>query len=229
MRDNPMGRRHRRRVTALGSGLVLAAGVLAAGVLPAEAASERHIRDGVIPTISYAPNSYVIGNAYPGWTMFVQGPRQFARGPGNEGGAYYRWGFLGGSFRRCAWIEDGNTTGGTPADNRCGSAQQIDTPYFLRTFTNGTKNNKAGDGSVTHMNHGAGGCTDRKAYGNVSPWATPARPANPAIDVPDGKELRWRYVSRDGRWVMVRDPHPTAGQPNWYFVSRRCVSLANPN
>jgi hypothetical protein len=48
-------------------------------------------------------------------------------------------------------------------------------------------------------------------------------------DVPDGTSLLWRYVSRDGRWVMVRDPHPAAGKPNWYFVPRACVSLANRN
>ena len=228
MRANDREQPARRRTAVLGGCLVLAAGPLLAGT-PAEAASHRHIRAGVIPTISYAPNSYVIGNAYPGWSMFVQGPRQFARGPGNPGGAYYRWGFLGGQFRRCAWIEDGNTTGGTPTPNRCGAPRQIDTPYFLRTFTNGTKNDNAGDGSPTHMNHGASGCTDHRAYGNVSPWATPARPANVVGDVPDGKSLLWRYVSRDGRWVMVRDPHPAAGKPNWYFVPRACVSLANRN
>ncbi|HEY0487094.1 MAG TPA: hypothetical protein VGD72_12685 [Mycobacteriales bacterium] len=217
-----------RRGAVLGSGLVLAAGVLLTGG-PADAASHQHVERGVVPTISYAPNSYVIGNAYPGWSMFVQGPRQFAKGPGNPRGAYYRWGFLGGNLRRCAWIEDGNTTGGTTVADRCGSPQQIDTPYFLRTFTDGTKNNNAGDGSRTHMNRGAAGCTSHTAFGNVSPWAVPARPADPVSDVPDGKALLWRYVSRDGRWVMVRDPAPTAGKPNWYFVPRGCVSLADPN
>ena len=45
-----------------------------------------------INTISYAPNSYVIGNAYPDWTDLIQGGPQFARGPGNVNGASYRWG-----------------------------------------------------------------------------------------------------------------------------------------
>src|SRR6185312_3856464 len=34
-------------------------------------------------TISYAPNSYVIGNAYAGWTDAIQGEPQFSKGPGN--------------------------------------------------------------------------------------------------------------------------------------------------
>jgi hypothetical protein len=212
-------------------GAVLVAGLLVVGVLltgaPAEAASHHHVKPGVITTISYAPNSYVIGNAYQHWSMWVQGTRQFSKGPGNPDGAYYRWGFIGGTFTRCAWIEDGNTTGTGTVPDRCGSPRQIDTPYFLRTFTNGTKNAKPGDGSATTMNRTAPGCTAFTAYGNVSPWAVPSRPANAVFGVPDGKKLLWRYVSRDGRWVMVRDPAPTANEPNWYFVPRACVSLAN--
>jgi hypothetical protein len=58
----------------------------------------------------------------------------------------------------------------------------------------------------------------------------PATPSNPRGTVPDGRELRWRYVSKDGDWVLVRDPGvSSAGEPNWYFVQRGCVSLANRN
>ena len=46
-----------------------------------------------ITTISYAPNSFVIGNAYGGWTDEIQGTPQFSSGPGNPNGASYRWGF----------------------------------------------------------------------------------------------------------------------------------------
>lgn len=214
-------------LAVLGSCVLLIA-VLPAGP-PAEAASHQYIRPGVVTTISYAPNSYVIGNAYPGWSAVIQGPPQFAHGPGNPDGAYYRWGLLGGRFGRCAWIEDGNTTGGAPVPGRCGDPQQIDTPYFLRTFTDGTKNNRAGDGSETRMEHGAPRCTDTTAYGNVSPWAVPSRPADPVFEVPDQRRLLWRYVTRDGRWVMVRDPARTEDEPNWYFVPRGCVSLADPD
>src|SRR6185312_7791168 len=60
-----------------------------------------------ITTISYAPNSYVIGNAYPGWTDIVQGAGQESSGPGNPNGADYRWGYLFGEhFDRCAWINN---------------------------------------------------------------------------------------------------------------------------
>lgn len=182
-----------------------------------------------IATISYAPNSFVIGNAYPGWTDDVQGAPQFSRGPGNPNGAAYRWGYLfGESFDHCAWLDDREVHAVAHASgSRCGKPQEIDTPYFLATYTNGEHNDLAGDGSDTHMHYAGAGCADKNGYGNVAPWRVPATPANRVGQVPDGKLLKWRYVSKDGAWVLVRDPALPAGQPNWYFVHRGCVSIAN--
>ncbi|HEY1814604.1 MAG TPA: hypothetical protein VGG74_19770 [Kofleriaceae bacterium] len=183
-----------------------------------------------ITTISYAPNSYVIGNAYPGWTDVVQGPGQVSSGPGNPKGADYRWGYLfGENFDRCAWINNDSVAADTSkhANNDCGDPREIDTPFFMSTFTDGIHNDLAGDGSVTHMKYDGAGCTDTNGYGNVEPWRVPATPANKVGQVPDGAELRWRYVSKDGDWVLVRDPSPPADAPNWYFVHRGCVSVAN--
>ena len=184
-----------------------------------------------IATISYAPNSYVIGNVYPGWHIAVQGNPQFSSGPGNPQGHSYRWGYIfGEDFDRCAWIEDSAATGsGSTTGSRCGSPQEIDTPHFMATFTDGIHNALAGDGSPTHMHYAGSGCTDRQGYGNVDPWKVPATPYNPVGEVPDGTLLLWRYVSRDGQWVLVRDPahSGSATVPNWYFVHRGCVSVAN--
>jgi hypothetical protein len=183
-----------------------------------------------VTTISYAPNSYVIGNAYPGWTDDVQGNPQFSEGPGNPDGVWYRWGYLvGESFDHCAWI--GNTDAAGSDDepgSRCGSPQQIDTPYFLDTYTDGIHNQLAGDGSVTHMHYAGSGCSDQNGYGNVEPWKEPATPHDSLGRIADGTELLWRYVSKDGDWVLVRQPSGgAAGAPNWFFVHRGCVSLAN--
>jgi hypothetical protein len=182
-----------------------------------------------ITTISYAPNSFVIGNAYPGWTMDAQGNPQFSKGPGNENGASYQWGYLfGENFDHCAWINhDDASVGKKQNGSRCGSPQEIDTPHFLATYTNGEHNELAGDGSNTYMHYAGSGCTDKNGYGNVAPWRVPATPANKIGIVPDGHELKWRYVTKDGKWVLVRDPKPPQGAPNWYFVHRGCVSVAN--
>ena len=182
-----------------------------------------------ITTISYAPNSYVIGNAYPGWTDDIQGDAQFSKGPGNESGASYRWGYLyGENFDHCAWVNSNDVTGdGKSMDARCGSPQEIDTTMFMSKYSSGEHNHLAGDGSVTHMHYAGSGCTEHRGFGNVAPWRVPATPANAVGTIPDGKELLWRYVSRGGGWVLVRDPEPVADQPNWYFVQRGCVSLEN--
>ncbi len=192
-----------------------------------EALSVRRI--DATTTISYAPNSFVIGNAYPGWTDDVQGEPQFSRGPGNPDGVSYRWGYLfGEGFDHCAWVGNGDLRPGrAQAGARCGAPQEIDTPHFLRTYTNGEHNTLAGDGSATRMHYAGSGCVDRNAYGNVAPWRVPATPRNRVGEVPDGKLLKWRYVTKDGHWVLVRDPAPPANQPNWYFVHRGCVSVAN--
>jgi hypothetical protein len=182
-----------------------------------------------INTISYAPNSYVIGNAYPGWTDLIQGDPQFSHGKGNEGGANYRWGYLFGEhFDHCAWVNNNDVAPG-PHNNgaRCGDPQQIDTPHFLATYTNGDHNSLAGDGSETHMHYAGSGCTEHRGFGNIEPWRVPATPNNVVGTIPDGKLLLWRYVSKDGDWVLVRDPAPLPNEPNWYFVHRGCVSIAN--
>lgn len=195
--------------------------------LQEEALGRRTVKE--ITTISYAPNSFVIGNAYPGWHDDVQGDPQYSKGPGNPNGASYRWGFLfGEGFDHCAWINDHSTTGGVhEPGSQCGSPQEIDTPYFFAKYTNGMHNVLPGDGSLTHMHYSGSGCTDKNGYGNVEPWRVPATPHNPVGPIADGKPLRWRYVSKDGHWVLVRDPSPAPSEPNWYFVHRGCVSLAN--
>ncbi len=210
----------RRLAAALGSAVALATSLIAWTGPPAQAAQTETVND--IATISYAPNSYVIGNAYPGWTDVIQGPGQFASGPGNPNGAYYRWGYLyGPAFDSCAWIADGQSTATAPASDMCGTPQQIDTPHFVATYTDGTVSPGAGDGSPTTWIGGAGCDT---AYGNVEPWRVPATPGSPLALVPT-HPLLWRYVSADGAWVMVRDTTPTVGGPNWYFVPRGCIAL----
>jgi hypothetical protein len=41
-----------------------------------------------------------------------------------------------------------------------------------------------------------------------------------------GSIVKWRYVSRDGAYVMVRDPSRGStngvGQQGWYFLPRGC-------
>ncbi len=181
-------------------------------------------------TISYAPNSYVVGNVYAGWTDDVRGHEVFGKGPGNSKGVNYQCGFIfGTNFDHCGWI-DHTVVSGSGSSEACGNdcPATYDTSLFKPTYTDGTINPDDSDGSPTHMHYSGSGCSDKNGYGNVSPWRVPAKPANSVGEVPDGKLLLWRYVTKDGHWVLVRDPEPPSGQPNWYFVHRGCVSLAPP-
>jgi hypothetical protein len=193
-----------------------------------EAASRGTVQS--LYTISYAPNSFVIGNAYAGWTDLVQGNPQFSKGPGNPNGSHYRWGYIyGENFDHCGWVESSVVRGGAQTGSRCGNPQEIDTPHFMATYTNGIHNHLPGGGSLTHMQYNGAGCTDHNGYGNVAPWRVPATPANSLGAVPNGKPLHWRYVSKDGKWVLVMDSAHNGSKtlPNWYFVHRGCVSVAN--
>ena len=218
------GRAPGLRRIALGAvgGLCLAAALTAAPGGLAHAAQDETVNE--IATISYAPNSYVIGNAYKGWTDVIQGP---AEGGGN--GLSYRWGYLyGPQFDACAWIGSGQSTATAPANDMCGSPQQQDTPYFIATYTDGTVSPGVSDGSPTTRT-GASGCGT--GYGNVEPWRVPATPGSPRT-VASTDNLLWRYVSKGGGWVMVRDTdtpstvnNPSATVPNWFFMPADCLNL----
>ncbi|MBA3279596.1 MAG: hypothetical protein H0U22_12970 [Geodermatophilaceae bacterium] len=47
-----------------------------------------------------------------------------------------------------------------------------------------------------------------------------------------GATVRWRYVSRDGAFVMVRDPAAGStdgvGIQSWYFLPRDCLPATLP-
>jgi hypothetical protein len=217
-------------VAALASLTACAGGDGSTDATGMDEAAATHDTVRALYTISYAPNSFVIGNAYAGWTDIVQGDPQFSKGPGNSEGASYRWGYIfGENFDHCGWLSNGVVSGTGKTGARCGNPQEIDTPHFMDTYTNGIHNHLAGDGSLTHMNYSGSGCTDRNGYGNVGPWKVPATPANSVGAVADGKTLHWRYVSKDGHWVLVHDGANNGSKtlPNWYFVHRGCVSVAN--
>src|SRR5680860_436609 len=61
------------------------------------------------------PHSYVIGTAYRGWTVDIQGVA-------SEG---YRWGRVYGDLNACLWIYDGAVSGSTPTADACRHTDRI--------------------------------------------------------------------------------------------------------
>src|SRR5258708_9558393 len=90
--------------------------------------------------------------------------------------------------------------------NDCGTPQQIDTPMFFATYTNGEHNQLPGDGSITYMHYAGSGCPDTRGFGYVAPWRVTAAPANQIGGIPNRRELRWRYVTRHRHGELVREP-----------------------
>lgn len=164
------------------------------------------------------PSSYVLGTAYRGWTVDIQ----------QEPSGGYRWGHVYGDLNACLWIYDGAVSGSTPTADACRHTDRI-IPEWM--FTNGQIGGGTDDGAPVNTVAGPG-CntwngTHIIGYGNVRPWLVPAQPSSPiATSVPLGGQVKWRYVSRDGAWVMVRDPYagPTdgVGVQSWFFLPRGC-------
>lgn len=165
------------------------------------------------------PRSYVIGTAYRGWTVDAQGPAD----------AGYRWGRVFGDLNGCLWIYEGVLTGSAAATQSCSQPGEI---WPVTLFTNGQIGGSETDGASVATVPGAGCPTydgvHILGWGNVRPWQDVTRAtADVATNVTAGAVVRWRYVSRDRRYVMVHNPAggSTDGVSwqSWFFLPRACL------
>lgn len=171
-----------------------------------------------------APRSYVIGTAYRGWTVDVQG----------EADASYRWGRVFGDLNGCLWIYEGAVEGSGSATQSCSDTPAI---YPVSLFTNGQIGGGSDDGASVATVAGATCATydgtHLIGYGNVRPWQDQTSASAPiATSVAIGAPVLWRYVSRDSAYVMVRDPAAGStdgvGVQSWYFLPRGCLPATLP-
>jgi hypothetical protein len=213
---------------------IIAGALVLAWVVPATAGAERKRVDSTVDaTIRNAPpalgSGYVVGNARVKSKVDILG---------REKGMVY--GYIWGNFRHCGWVYESNLTKNPlsePAKGKCsaGAAHH----YSFRSFSNGQRNCQPGhcsNGSSAHVDYGASGCAATgqagKAYANVNPFKVPADPHDLYGTLPDNSYVLWRYVTKDGNWVMVHDGHvkSRAGFPqtasDWYFVNRSCLKLS---
>lgn len=189
---------------------------------PAEAALRKSVTTDYT-LLRRAPRSYVIGTAYRGWTFDAQGPAD----------AGYRWGRVFGDLNTCLWIFEGAVAGSGATNDSCQAPRVMP----VSEFTNGQIGGGEDDGATVATVAGAGCATydgvHIAGYGNVRPWEDPATPSTPiATSLPVGAPVRWRYVSRDGAFVMVRNPAAGdtdgVGVQGWYFLPRGCLPVTLP-
>lgn len=170
------------------------------------------------------PRSYVVGTAYRDWTFDAQG----------DADAGYRWGRVFGDLNTCLWIYEGAVAGDGATSQSCSETPRI---MPVEEFTNGQIGGGADDGASVATVPGPGCATHDGAhllgYGNVRPWLVPAVASAPVpTSVVAGANVLWRYVSRDGAFVMVRDPAAGStdgvGVQSWFFLPRACLPVALP-
>lgn len=170
------------------------------------------------------PSSYVIGTAYRGWTVDVHGPA--------SGG--YRWGRVFGDLNGCLWIYEGAVAGSGATTDSCSNPGTI---YPTWLFTNGQISAGVSDGTSVATVAGADCWTYDGVHiigwGNVRPWADQTSvTAGVPTTLTYGSTVRWRYVSRDGAYVMVRDPAGGStdgtGIQSWFFLPRGCLPSILP-
>ncbi|MEJ7833308.1 MAG: hypothetical protein WKF79_10355 [Nocardioides sp.] len=213
-----------RTLLALGfaATAAVAAPVVTSTAPPADAALRKSVNTDYT-LLRRAPRSYVIGTAYRGWTFDAHGPAD----------AGYRWGRVFGDLNTCLWIYEGAVTGSGATSESCPAASVMP----VSQFTNGQIGGGSDDGATVSTVAGAGCVTydgvNITGYGNVRPWEVPARASRPiATSLRVGAPVRWRYVSRDGAWVMVRNPAAGdtdgVGTQGWYFLPRGCLPATLP-
>ncbi|ADJ49868.1 hypothetical protein AMES_8043 [Amycolatopsis mediterranei S699] len=237
-----MSIRHHRftLVPKIAAVCAVATGICLATAVPGDADTKGTVASTVDATIRNAPPGkgagYVIGNAltergsHPGVT-FTQVTTS----------GEFRYGRVHGNVDFCGWVSTQAKLAGTKSASSAKCPGGTDGRALLfRQFSNGLRNCEPGHcsgGSYAKVEPSKCSGTYPKgapAFGNVSPWLPKAQPHDLYTRFTATYEVYWRYVSRDGAWVMVQDQHVRTGESrksagfdhqasDWYFVPRACV------
>jgi len=159
-------------------------------------------------TVRRAPSSYVLGNAPggAGWTFDSETAR-----------SGWSYGYLYGDYNGCSWIQSTHLyRTGTTGNHYCSASG---TTFPMRSFAILKNSTPSNDGYPVST------IAATTEYANVDPMGSIAA-RDPIRAVPAGYQVRWRYVTLDSQFVMVRDPNVATGDGNWIFVPRS--ALPNP-
>jgi hypothetical protein len=184
-------------------------------------------------TIRRNKQSYVLGNARNGW--------HFAKQKENEKGAPADLGTIGSGYKGCGWIyadHIGNKNiGNEPSacEHTPGSKNESFEPK-PSAFSSSLDCKACNEGHLVKLEHGTPVCL------NVSPLNKPesstcddVNPAKPELEPTkteqEGKtapQVKWRYVTREGRWVLVQIPSLGIAEGSWAFIERSALPKTLP-
>lgn len=165
---------------------------------------------------TYARNTvagYVLGGAHSEWTFDAVG---------SESANDWFVGYLYGStYQGCGWIlaQDLKSKSGTPKVY-CSSGWQLSESGF----SNGQFNCSNGCGAGLKVDTTAAA----QAYANVRPWEVPNEPTGATWSVEKGACVEWRYVTKAGSYVMVKNPAKADSEDSWAFIPRSSLPSSLP-
>jgi len=187
---------------------------------------------GGFAPISAGPNSYIIGNCAPGTEILRTYYADQQNGP-------YNGGLIGGSFNGCGAVQIRNLdrVNSSESTSVCTDPGKRPPSEFLSKV-----DCRSGDGEPCRewdpdlagdkTTQVVGTC---QAYANYRPFSStptpidPVQVISPANRPPDGNgdaQVRWRYITKDGKFVMVHDRgwRQSPGATPWVFVPAGCVT-----
>jgi hypothetical protein len=163
--------------------------------------------------VANVPSGYVTGNCRDGWTF----DRQVKYTNPNTGNVW-EGGYFFGNYKGCGWMRDvWNVLTNLQPGTACQSPSRARSTFM--SWVN--CNSPCGDGTSIQT------VADCGVYGNVRPWGTTAY-TDTLRGKYAGSTVKWRYLSKDGAWVMVRDTTVPQGQGNWGFMHRSCFPANMP-
>jgi hypothetical protein len=189
---------------------------------------------GLWTTARLRAGSYVVGNVKDGWTLDRVGSDVNA----------YAFGTIRGAFQGCGWIATQFIPGSPYANNgtsNCVNLGDTGLPKLstialsvnaLRTSGSDTKLLTTQVNGVklcayitpwpgvTNQGHQCGGVYKKVTYAQIS--------------ASGGYTVKWRYVTRDDKWVLVQDSNAdhhndSYGAINWWFVRRSALGVLCPH
>jgi hypothetical protein len=134
--------------------------------------------------------------------------------------AGWAYGYVYGEFQGCGWVDASylhriNATVG----KRCSTDPSVRDPSPDRLFSD-----YSDPAHPNGRNYHTVACATPGAYGNYRGGVFSNKygelPANHAVD--------WRYATKDGAGVLVKDTSNGVGAPAWFFVRADCVAPGNP-
>jgi YD repeat-containing protein len=184
-------------------------------------------------TIRRNKQSYVLGNARNGW--------HFAKQEEHEAGGAADLGTIGTGYKGCGWVYadhiGSKNIGNEPSacEHTPGSANGSFEPK-PSAFSSSLDCKSCAGGHPVKLEHGTPVCL------NVSPLNKPesstcndVNPAKPSLaptkSEEEGKtapQVKWRYVTREGRWVLVQIAGLGIAEGSWAFVQRSALPKTLP-